>query len=181
MGWNWNFSYIYRLPGLLTTSCFFVLYFTVSVTPSIITPECSNYFISLIVSFISSFEINKVPSRQVLIPRTFPGRPPPTSPGRPRKTLFDHPRDVLIWRPEDVPIWHLLYVLNWRPVDVLIWRSRDVPERLIWDVPMTFSGHSLEDLESTQIWMSQKIFEVFFQNLFDSPNLSKSISTLKVY
>ena len=73
------------------------------------------------------------PSRQILVPRTSRGRPPPTSPGRPLKILFD------------------------RPGDVLIWRSRDVPGRLIRDVPRTFSGSTLEDLESTQTWMS-KIF-----------------------
>ena len=44
-------------------------------------------------------------------PRDVRGRPPPTSPGRPLKILFD------------------------RPGDVLIWRSRDVPGRLIRDVP----------------------------------------------
>ena len=39
---------------------FFILSFTVSVPPSINTPESSNDFIILIISFISSFEINKV-------------------------------------------------------------------------------------------------------------------------
>ena len=40
-------------------SCFFILCFTVSVTPSINTLECSNDFMILIISFISSFEVNK--------------------------------------------------------------------------------------------------------------------------
>ena len=40
-------------------SCFFISSFTVSVTPSINTPESSNDFTILIISFISSFEINK--------------------------------------------------------------------------------------------------------------------------
>ena len=35
-------------------------------------------------------------SWQILVTRTFQGRPPSTSPGRPLKVLFDHPRDVLI-------------------------------------------------------------------------------------
>ena len=34
--------------------------FVVSVTPSLITPECSNNFVIFIISFISSFKINKV-------------------------------------------------------------------------------------------------------------------------
>ena len=38
----------------------FLLSFTISVPPSINTPESSNDFIILIISFISSFEINKV-------------------------------------------------------------------------------------------------------------------------
>ena len=89
------------------------------------------------------------PNWQILVPRTSRGRPPPMSPGRPLKILFDRPGDVPIWRPGNV--------LKWRPGDVLIWCSRDVPGRLIRDVPRTFSGRPLEDLESTQTWMS-KIF-----------------------
>ena len=95
-----------------------------------------------------------------------PGRPLPTSPGRPLKILFERPGDVPIWRsgnvpiwrPGDVPIWRPRDVLKWRPGDVLIWRSRDVPGRLIRDVPRTFSGRPLEDLESTQTWMSNFFF-----------------------
>ena len=41
-------------------SCFFISCFTVSVTPSINTPESSNDFMIVIISFIFSFEINKV-------------------------------------------------------------------------------------------------------------------------
>ena len=59
------------------------------------------------------------------------------SPGHPVKILFDHQGDVLKWHPEDVLIWH----------------SRGVPGRLIWDVPRTFSGCSLKDLQSTQTCM----------------------------
>ena len=36
----------------------------------------------------------KLPSRQMLVPRTSRGRSPPTSPGRLLKILFDRPRDV---------------------------------------------------------------------------------------
>ena len=43
-------------------SCFFISCFTVSVTPSINTPESSNDFMVLIISLISSFEKNKVNS-----------------------------------------------------------------------------------------------------------------------
>ena len=99
------------------------------------------------------------PSRQILVPRTSLGRPPPTSLGRPLKILFDGPRDVLIWRPGDG--------LKWRPGDFLIRLSRDVPGRLIRDVSRTFSGRLLEDLESTRTWTSK----LFFQNLFVWPNL----------
>ena len=99
------------------------------------------------------------PSRQILVPRTSLGRPPPTSLGRPLKILFDGPRDVLIWRPGDG--------LKWRPGDFLIRLSMDVPGRLIRDVSRTFSGRVLEDLESTRTWTSK----LFFQNLFVWPNL----------
>ena len=107
--------------------------------------------------------IKPIPSRQILVSRTSRGRPPPTSPGHPLKILSD--------RPGDVPIWRL--------GDVLIWRSRDVPGRLIRDVPRTFSGRPLEDLESTQTWMSN-FFLTFLSELIRLTK-SKSISTLKVY
>ena len=42
--------------------------------------------------------------------------------------------------------------------DVLIGRSKEVPGRLIQDVPRMFSGRPLEDLESTQTCMSKIIF-----------------------
>ena len=129
-----------------------------------------------------------MPSRQILVPRTSRGRPPPTSPGRPIKILFDRPGDVSIWRPGNVSIWRPGDVLKWRPGDVLIWPSRDIPGRLIRDVPRTFSGRPLEDLESTQPWMSKSFLNFLFQNLFDWPNafielirLTKSILTLKLY
>ena len=40
--------------------CFFISFFTVSVTPSITTTKSSNDFMVLIISFISSFKINRV-------------------------------------------------------------------------------------------------------------------------
>ena len=101
------------------------------------------------------WEKNKFPSRQILVPRTSRGLPPPTSPGRSLKILFDRSRDVPIRRHGDV--------LKWRLGDVLIWRSRDVPRRLIWDVPRMFSGRPLEDLESTQTWMSQIFLDFSFR------------------
>ena len=55
-------------------SSFFISYFTVSVTPSINTPESSNDFMILIISFISSFKINKVnpvPALTVSFPLIF--------------------------------------------------------------------------------------------------------------
>ena len=95
----------------------------------------------------------------------------------PRTSPFNVPRatrsGVLFWRPGDV--------LKWHPGDALIWRSIDVPGRMIRDIPRTFSRCSLENIQSTQIWMSQNLFQLFFHNLFDWPNLSKNISTLKVY
>ena len=39
---------------------FFISCFTVPVTPSINTPECSSDLMSLIISFLSSFKMNKV-------------------------------------------------------------------------------------------------------------------------
>ena len=105
----------------------------------------------------------QIPSQQIWVFRTSRGRPPPTFTGRPLKILCDHPGDVLIWRPRDVPICH--------PGDVLIWHSRDVPGRLIRDVPRTFSGRPLEDLQSTQTWMSQH----FLTFLLELIRLTKSI------
>ena len=80
------------------------------------------------------------------VPRTSPKGPIWPSRGLPNLTS----RDVPIWRPGDV--------LKWRPEDALVWRSRDVPGGLIRDVPRTFSGRSLEDLQSTHTWMSQNFF-----------------------
>ena len=74
------------------------------------------------------------PSQQILVPRMSRGRPTsktspkdPISPpqGRPNLTSWD--------------------VLKWRPGDILIWRPKDLPGRLIWDVPQkTFKALKLE-------------------------------------
>ena len=100
MEWNYRFLFIYFLPALLTPvqlipfttekiniytievaegankassnlpSCFFISCFIVSVTPSTNTPKFSNYFMILIISFISSFEVNTVnfPALTALFP-----------------------------------------------------------------------------------------------------------------
>ena len=96
------------------------------------------------------------PNRQILVPRTSRGRPRPTYPGCPLKILFHHPGDVSIWCYGDV--------LKWRLGDTLIWCSGDAPGRLIRNVPRTFSGRPLEDLQSTRTWMSQIFFNFSFRN-----------------
>ena len=55
-------------------SYLFISFFTVSVTPLVNMPESSNDFITLIISFISSFEINKANpflARTALFPLIF--------------------------------------------------------------------------------------------------------------
>ena len=110
--------------------------------------------------------------------RMFPTNITRTSP---RDLIWSNDPRSLIPGPGDVPVWCPGDVLQWRPWDVLIWRSRDVPGRLIRYIPRTFSGRPLENLQIAQTWMSQNFLLLFFQNLFDCSNLSKSISTLKVY
>ena len=122
---------------------------------------CHNIYIYILYIYIYCIYIYTylflcTPSRQILVLRTSRGRLPPTSPGRPLKILFD--------RPGDVPIWRLGDVLKRRPEDVLIWRSRDVPR--------TFSGRPLEDLQGTQTWMSPIFFLTFVSELI---RLTKSI------
>ena len=127
----------------------------------------------------TSHALWQILSRQILVPRTSQGRPPPTSPGRPLKILFDRPADIPIWHPGDVPIWRPGDVLKWRPRDVSIWSSRDVPRTLIREVPRTFSERPLEDLQSTQTWIT-KFFLNFLSELFRLTKF-KSISTHNVY
>ena len=122
--------------------------------------------ITLIDMFLVSQSANIGP--QVVL-RTSPS----ASPGPLLRILFDRSGDFPIWRPGDV--------MKWRPEDLLIWLSRYIPESSIWYVPRTLLGRPLGDLQSTQTWMSQCFLYNSFQNLFDWPNLSKSISTTKVY
>ena len=111
--------------------------------------------------------LSEIPQLANIGPQNVPRTSPPASPGGPLKNLFDRTADIPIWRPGDVPVQRPGDVLKWRPGDVLTRRSRHVPGRLIRDNPRKFSGRPLEYLESTQTWMSK----LFFQNLFDWPNL----------
>ena len=76
----------------------------------------SNHFsrASFNFSYVPVFTLCR-PSRQILVPRTYRGCPPPTSPGHLLKILFDRLGDVPIWHPRDVPIWRLGDFLKWRP------------------------------------------------------------------
>ena len=96
-----------------------------------------------------------LPSRQILVPMTSWGLPSWTSPGRP-------PKDP-IWPSLGCPKLTFGGVLKRGPGDVLIWRSRDVPGRLTRDVHRTFSERPLDDLESTQTWMSKFFFNFSFR------------------
>ena len=58
-------------PQKSPSSCFFVSRFTTSVTPSINIPESSNYFMILIIFFISSFKIIKL-NRFLTLTAPFP-------------------------------------------------------------------------------------------------------------
>ena len=117
----------------------------------IIFPSDTSFILPIIflLNSLKNFEFfgRLLPSQQILVPRPSWGRHPPTSPWRLLKILFDRPRDVTIWRRRGA--------LKWRPGDALSWRSRNIPGRFIWDVPRTFSGRPIEDLQSTQTWMSQ--------------------------
>ena len=69
------------------------------------------------------------------VPKMYPKDSIWPSWGPPLKVLFDRSEHAPIWRPGDVPTWRPGDFLKWRPGDVLIWRWRDVPGRLIQDVP----------------------------------------------
>ena len=109
------------------------------------------------------------------VPRTSTSNIPRTSP----KDPLDRPAYIPSWHPGDVPIWRPGDVLKWRPRDVSIWSSRDVPRTLIREVPRTFSERPLEDLQSTQTWIT-KFFLNFLSELFRLTKF-KSISTHNVY
>ena len=100
----------------------------------------------------------------------------------PRTSLSNIPRTSpkdSIWPSRNVPVWRSGDVPNWCPGDVLKWRPWDFSGKLIWDVPRTFSGCPLEDLQSTQTLMSK--FCLTFLSEFIRLTKSKSISTLKIY
>ena len=99
----------------------------------------SNYMLDLF--------LTKLSCRQTSVPRTSRGRSPLTSPGCSLKILFENSEDVPIWRPEEVPIWRPEEVLKLSPGNVLIWHSRDIPGRLIRDVPRKFSGRTFRVLK----------------------------------
>ena len=63
--------------------------------------EIVHYDVNRVAVKILASSPGKTPSRQILLPRTSRGRPPPTSLERPLKILFDHPRDV----PSDLTSW----------------------------------------------------------------------------
>ena len=71
--------------------------------------------------------LQHLPSRQILFPRTSWGLSPPTSSGRSLKMQFDHPGDIPIWCPKDFSKWRPGDVLIEHPGDIPIWRPRDLP------------------------------------------------------
>ena len=118
---------------------------------------CTYQLVFVIVNYTT---LLMLPSRQILVVRTSRGRPHPTSQGRPLKTLLDHPGDVL----------------KWRPGNVLSRRSRESLGGWFGTAP----GRPLEDLQSTQTWMSKFFFLTFLSGLIRLTK-SKTIWTLKVY
>ena len=92
----------------------------------------------------------KYPSRQTLVPRAFPFSVVRTSPKDP------------IW-----PSWERPNLTSWgRPNMTSKGRPNLTFKGRPWELdlgnPRTFSGSPLEDLQNTQIWMSQKNFFNFF-------------------
>ena len=103
------------------------------------------------------------PSQQILVLRMSRGRPTSkTSPKDPISPPQGRPNLTSWGRPEMASRWHSNLTSKGPP------REGDL-------------GCPTEDLQSTQTWMSQNFFQLFFQNLLDWPNLPKSFSTLKVY
>ena len=63
-----------------------------------------------------------------------------------------------------------------------IWRSRNVPGRLIQDVPRSFWGRSLEDLQSTQTWMknwTDTIDKIYLKAFQRSRCIEKPVKRLR--
>ena len=97
---------------------------------------------------------------QMLIPRTFLGRPQDSLWSWILKILFDHPEDVLKWRPGDVLIWRPRNVTG--PPQYALRMSPRWPWKLILG---TMSGHLLN---------VPKFPLIFFRKLLDWLNLPKS-------
>ena len=102
--------------------------------------------------------------------------------------IIDFPKKFNIYQDKNMlacvwsiqPNWQILSWGRLPPASQdLIWRLRDVPRRLIGDVPRTFLGRPLEDLDNTQTWMSKFFFNFSLELIWLTK--SKSISTLKVY
>ena len=105
-------------------------------------------------------------------PQDVPRTPPSNLPKKSPKDPISRHGDVPIWRPGQRP-----NLMSWGRPEMtskgctnLTFRGRP------WEVnsgcPRMFSGRPLEDLQSTQTCMSRRFFKLFFQNLFDWPNLS---------
>ena len=114
-------------------------------------------------------QLDTTPSRQILVPRTSRGRPPPTS-------LRTSPKDP-IWPPPGRPWGRPEMPSRGRPN--LTFKGRP------WEID---SGHPQDVLRTSPRGSSEysnldvaAFFRTFFQALFDWSNLSKSISTLKMY
>ena len=95
------------------------------------------------------------------VPRTFPKDPIWPSWGRPNLTSCGPPEMTSRGRPN--------LMFKWRPWEI----NSGCPQDVLRTFPREPSEYSSLDV--------QNFFKLFFHNLFDWANLSKSISTLKVY
>ena len=148
--------------------------------------SCQKFFVNIKRLFMVDLLSNRLHEKLMICyvitqpanirPREFPRTSPSNVPKKSPKDPFDRHGDVPIWRPGQRPNL----------------TSRGCPEMTskgciyltfkgrLWEVdsgcPRMFSRRPLEDLQSTQTCMSQHFFKLFFQNLFDWPNLSNRIS-----
>ena len=117
------------------------------------------------------------PSQKILVARASQGRPPPPSPGHPLKILFDHLGDFLNWGCLEI-------TSRGRPNLTSKGRPWEVHSGCLQDVLMTSPRWPSKHVLGT-MWVHLldvlKFFLLFFQNLFNWQNLSKSNSILKVY
>ena len=86
----------------------------------------------------SKISSHKIPSRQILVPRTSRGSPPPTSPGGPLKILFDRPDLTSRGRPNPTFKGRLWEVDSGRPQYVFRTSPRRPSEYSNLDVPKFF-------------------------------------------